>query len=164
MWSRRSFLRMTGAFGATSLAARALGLQEVAIASASVADRSADEVDAGDVGVIERGEELRLALEAGEALSVLGERRREHLDRHFEAEPWGWLRVEIAFASRSKRREESRGDRLLALGRLFLREPSGEKPDRNQDFNPWIFRLAPANTSTGRSWGRGCPTGLRGVW
>jgi selenocysteine lyase/cysteine desulfurase len=35
---------MTGAFGATSLAARTLGLQEVTSASASVADRPADEV------------------------------------------------------------------------------------------------------------------------
>ena len=38
--------------------------------------------DRGDVRVVELGEELRFALEARQALLVLGERRRQDLDRH----------------------------------------------------------------------------------
>lgn len=44
MWSRRRFIRMTGMLGATAVATRTSGLQEVAAASAAVADRPADEV------------------------------------------------------------------------------------------------------------------------
>ena len=36
--------------------------------------------------MVQLGEELRFALEAGEALLVLGERRRQDLDRHFALE------------------------------------------------------------------------------
>ncbi|MBK6407866.1 MAG: hypothetical protein IPF66_24335 [Holophagales bacterium] len=38
-------------------------------------------VDRGDVGVLQLGENLRLALEAGEAVRVRRERLREDLDR-----------------------------------------------------------------------------------
>jgi isopenicillin-N epimerase len=44
MWSRRSFLRVTGVLGTGALAARAYGLDEVLAASAAVADRSPEEV------------------------------------------------------------------------------------------------------------------------
>ncbi len=39
-------------------------------------------VDAGDVGMVQGGQNLGLALEAGEALRILRERLRQHLDRH----------------------------------------------------------------------------------
>ncbi len=39
-------------------------------------------VDLGDVRVVELREELRLALESRQALLVLGEGRRQDLDRH----------------------------------------------------------------------------------
>jgi selenocysteine lyase/cysteine desulfurase len=44
MWSRRSFLRFTGAVGASAWALRTNGIEEVAAASAAVADRTAEEV------------------------------------------------------------------------------------------------------------------------
>ena len=39
-----------------------------------------DSVNCADVGVIERREQPRLALEAGEAVAVAGDRRRQDLD------------------------------------------------------------------------------------
>jgi hypothetical protein len=44
--------------------------------------RLLDAVDRRDVRVVERGEQLRLALEAGEPLRVGANRLRQHLDRH----------------------------------------------------------------------------------
>jgi selenocysteine lyase/cysteine desulfurase len=44
MWSRRSFLRFTGAVGASAWALRTNGIEEVEAASAAVADRTAEEV------------------------------------------------------------------------------------------------------------------------
>jgi len=44
MWSRRAFLRITGAIGTTALAIRTRGLDDVAAASAAVAARSPDDV------------------------------------------------------------------------------------------------------------------------
>src|SRR5437667_1175809 len=48
MWSRRAFLRAGGAIGASALAIRTNGLNEVAAASAAVADRSSEEVAADE--------------------------------------------------------------------------------------------------------------------
>src|SRR5262249_42457380 len=44
MWSRRTFLRLTGAVGASALTVARNGIEEVAAASAAVADRTPDEV------------------------------------------------------------------------------------------------------------------------
>jgi len=43
-------------------------------------------VDVSDVRVVEGGEQLRLALEAGEAVGVLRQLGRQQLDRHVAAE------------------------------------------------------------------------------
>ena len=43
-------------------------------------------VDMPDVGVIEAGEDLGFALEAGQAVGVGRERFREHLERHLPVE------------------------------------------------------------------------------
>ena len=48
MWSRRAFLRAGGAIGASALAVRTNGLNEIAAASAAVADRSPEEVAADE--------------------------------------------------------------------------------------------------------------------
>ena len=48
-------------------------------------------VDGGDVRVVERGEQMRLALEAGEAIGVLRDLGRQHLDRDF-----AWRLVSVA--------------------------------------------------------------------
>lgn len=44
MWSRRAFLRVTGVLGTTGLAIKINGLEDVAAASAAVADRSPEDV------------------------------------------------------------------------------------------------------------------------
>jgi isopenicillin-N epimerase len=44
MWSRRSFLRLSGALGSTMFAMKASGLEDVEAASAAVANRSAEDV------------------------------------------------------------------------------------------------------------------------
>ena len=51
-----------------------------------LAVRVLESVDRGDVRVVERGEQLRLALEAGEALGVLRHLERQHLDRDVATE------------------------------------------------------------------------------
>jgi hypothetical protein len=48
--------------------------------------RGADLVDRDDVGMVERGGGARLGLEAPQALGVVGERRRQHLDRDVASE------------------------------------------------------------------------------
>ncbi|HXV65296.1 MAG TPA: hypothetical protein VEK15_31665 [Vicinamibacteria bacterium] len=53
----------------------------------------------GDVGMVERREKLRLALEASEPLSVLGERRRQHLDGDVAAERRVRRSVHLAHAA-----------------------------------------------------------------
>ena len=50
------------------------------------AARLLEAVDRGDVGVLQLGEDLRLALEAGEAVGVRGERLRQDLDRDLALE------------------------------------------------------------------------------
>ena len=55
-------------------------------AAPSVERRALEAVDVGDVRVVERGEQLRLALEAGEALRVGGEGRGQDLDRDLAPE------------------------------------------------------------------------------
>ena len=44
MWTRRAFLRIGGALGTTALATKAYGLDQVAAATAAIADRSPLEV------------------------------------------------------------------------------------------------------------------------
>jgi hypothetical protein len=46
-----------------------------------------DAVDGGDARMVDGGEQPRLALEAGEAIRIAGERRRQHLDGHVAAQP-----------------------------------------------------------------------------
>jgi len=53
-------------------------------------------VDRGDVRVIEGGEHLRLPLEAGEAVSVVGKGFGQHLDRDLTVEPGVGGAVDLA--------------------------------------------------------------------
>jgi hypothetical protein len=46
-----------------------------------------ERVDGGDIGMVERGQELRLALEPREPLGIAGDGRRENLDRDLSLEP-----------------------------------------------------------------------------
>ena len=50
------------------------------------AARLLEAVDRGDVRMIQRGQDLRLALEARQPLGVRGERLGQHLDRHVAIE------------------------------------------------------------------------------
>jgi hypothetical protein len=71
----------------------------------AVGGRLLEAVDGGDVGVIQGGEDLRLAAEAGDALRVQREGRGQHLERDLAAE----LRVaraqHLAHAARAERRD-----------------------------------------------------------
>ena len=68
-----------------------------------------DRVDGDDVGVVQRGERARLALEAGQALGVLRHRRREHLDRDVAPE----LRVRGAVHLAHPARADGGGDAVV---------------------------------------------------
>ena len=60
-------------------------------------------VDRGDVRVVEGGEEVRLALEAAEALGVLRDLGRQHLDRDVAAEVRVGGAVDLAHAAGAER-------------------------------------------------------------
>ena len=62
-----------------------------------------DAVDRGDVRMIQRREQARLALEAREPLGIGGERRRQDLDRDVAAEPGVARAVDLAHAARAER-------------------------------------------------------------
>jgi len=71
--------------------------------------RRADLFDAeqrDDVGVIERCDGLRLALEAGETLAVVGEVRRQRLDRHLALEARVAREVNLAHPAGAQQAED----------------------------------------------------------
>jgi hypothetical protein len=63
------------------------------------AGRLLDRIDRRDVGVIERRERLRLALESRHALRVVGERVRQDLDRHLAAQDGVGCSIHLAHAA-----------------------------------------------------------------
>ena len=73
-------------------------------------------VDGGHVGMVQRGEELRLASEPCDTLGILREGRGENLDRDVAVE----LRVpcaeNLAHSSRSERTEDLVGSEMRADG------------------------------------------------
>ena len=72
-----------------------------------VVERGALEaVDVGDVRVIERREQLGLALEARQALGVRRERGRQHLDRHVAVELRVGGAIHLAHPARAERRDD----------------------------------------------------------
>ena len=89
----------------------------------------ADVVDVEDVGMGERRGRLRLALEPPKALGVLGELRRQHLDRDVAAEAGVARPVHLAHAARA-----DRGDDLIgaeAITGLHRAHPFGLTTSRN---------------------------------
>jgi len=64
--------------------------------------RALESVDVGDVGVIEGGQQLRLALEAGQALGILCHLGRQHLDRDLAPELVVGRAIHLAHASRAE--------------------------------------------------------------
>ena len=65
--------------------------------------RALEAVDVGDVGVVERGEQFRFALEARQALGILRQLSRQHLDRHLAAELRVGGAVHLAHAAGAER-------------------------------------------------------------
>jgi hypothetical protein len=63
-------------------------------------------VHLGDVGVIELGENLRLALESREAVGVVGDRGWEHFDRDVATKTGIAGPINFAHAARAQRRED----------------------------------------------------------
>ena len=87
------------------LALRQLHDQDVRLRP--VVERHALEaVEVRDAGVVERGEDLRLALEAGEALGVVGEGLGQQLEGDLAAELRVGGAVHLAHPARAERRED----------------------------------------------------------
>jgi hypothetical protein len=63
-------------------------------------------VDVADVGVAERGEELRFATEAGEPLAVGGKRLRQNLERDVAIEFGVAGAIDLAHAARANQRDD----------------------------------------------------------
>ena len=73
----------------------------------------ADVVERADVRMAERGDRLRLALEAEAELRVAGEVRRQHLDRDGAVEARVARAVDLAHAARAERETISYGPRRV---------------------------------------------------
>ncbi len=58
-----------------------------------------DAVNRGDVGMVERGQDARLALEARQPVGIRGEHRRQHLDRDLAPEPRVARAIDLAHAA-----------------------------------------------------------------
>jgi hypothetical protein len=93
-------------------------------------------VDRADVGMIQRGEHPRLALEACETMGVAGEERRQHLDGDITAQCRVACPVDLAHAAgadqrvkgvppkRAARERSASGGRPLIGAGLQTREPA----------------------------------------
>ena len=68
--------------------------------------RSLDTVDGGDVGMIQRGERFRFAVEPREALGIRGERFGQDFDRNLPPEIRVGGAVNLAHATRAKRTDD----------------------------------------------------------
>src|SRR5262249_35276463 len=62
-----------------------------------------DPVDRGDVRMIQRRQESRLALESRQRIRILRQRRRQRLDRDLPPQAWVGRAIDIAHPSRSQR-------------------------------------------------------------
>ena len=76
----------------------------------------ADVVDREDVGMAERRDDTRLALEARERLLVLGEPLRQHLDRDVALQPGVAGAIDLAHPARADRRQDLVGSQARAGG------------------------------------------------
>ena len=85
IWRAMSSASSTGSRPRASRCARS-SPGTSSIARKRVPIRVVDAVDRGDVGVVQRGQQLGLALEAGQPLGVVGERVGQDLDRHLAVE------------------------------------------------------------------------------
>ena len=81
-------------------------------------------VEVGDRRVVERGQQLRLALEAGEPVGVGGEGRWQELDRHVAAELRVGRAVHLAHAPRAEGGDDRVRPETLAGGQAHARRGS----------------------------------------
>src|SRR5439155_7980072 len=75
----------------------------------------AESVNGSDVGVIQRRQRLRFALEPRHAFGVLGERLRQHLQRHVTGELGVAGARYLAHPASAKRQRRSRAGRILLV-------------------------------------------------
>ncbi len=128
--------------------------------------RVLESVDVGDVRVVEGREQLRLALEADEALLVLRQLGRQHLDRHVAAE----LRVggagNLAHSARAERRHDQVGSETgPGWQRQAAADPTsrGKPPHQALAHPPW--RSRPSRAARRGQAGRGdARWGRRAAW
>ena len=65
-----------------------------------------DAVNGGDVGMVERGKQLRLAREARQAVGIGGDGRRQQLERDVALQPSIARAVDLAHAAAAQRRDD----------------------------------------------------------
>ena len=79
-------------------------------------------IDRGDVGMIERGQHLRLALEAGPVIGVIGQCRRQHLDGDVAVKLGVARAIHLAHAALADERKDLIRAESFAGGRLHSSE------------------------------------------
>jgi hypothetical protein len=85
-------------------------------------------VDAGDVGVVERGERLGFALEAPQPLLVVRELVGQDLDRHLALEPRVLGAVDLAHSAGAEGAEDLVEGEGLAGGERHMAQRSASGP------------------------------------
>ncbi len=78
--------------------------------------RLLNSIDLGDVGVVERRQNLRFAFEAGEPFGIFSESGRQNLDGDFTVEFGVAGEINFAHASRAQRRKDSVGSQVSPGG------------------------------------------------
>ena len=74
-------------------------------------------VDCGDVRMIERGKDLRFAMEPRHLLAIGCKPRRQHLQRHFASQPRIPRAIHLAHSTRAQRRHNLIRAQLVARGK-----------------------------------------------
>ena len=88
---------------------------------------AADVMERADVRMIQRGDGARLTLEALASLGIVGDLRRQDLDRHVPTEPGVAGAVDLAHPARAEPRVDLIRANLPALERRLVR-PSRQRP------------------------------------
>jgi hypothetical protein len=114
------------------------------------AGRVFEPVDGGDIGMIQRCKEFRLAREPCESTRIGDERFGQQLERHLAAEPRVAGSIHFAHAARTQRRQDLVGTQPRATGNLHDRADPNSAIARNRATSRSRQRMIRAGPSARR--------------
>ena len=106
IWRAMSSATSSGS-GPLARRSASVGPSTSSITMACTAAGDFETVNRGDVGMVQGGEQARLALQPGDALRIAGQRRRQHLDGDLSMQPRIERAIHLAHAARIERPEDA---------------------------------------------------------